>query len=302
MQRSAYPLLLLTMLFWGGNAIAGKLAVGHVSPMVLTAMRWGLAFAALTIVGGGQLRRDWMLARVKLPLLAALGFAGFTLFNVALYSALEFTTAINTSIEQAGMPMLIFAANFALFRTALGAGQIVGFLLSVFGVLLTASHGDPLKLVALDLNTGDALMVGACLVYAGYTVALRWRPDIHWMSLMILMTGAAFVTALPFAAWEIFSGRAIWPDGEGWMVVAYTAIFPSIVSQVFYIKGVALIGGNRAGLFINLVPIFGTLLSIMILRETFHAYHAMAILLTLGGIGLAEWSGRRMAKTLPRLS
>jgi drug/metabolite transporter (DMT)-like permease len=112
---------------------------------------------------------------------------------------------------------------------------------------------------------------------------------------MIVLTGAAFLSSLPFAAAEFAWGAGIVPDARGWAVVAYTSIFPSILAQVFYIRGVELIGANRAGLFINLVPIFGTLLSIAILGEEFRAYHALALVLTLGGIWLAEVSGRRAA-------
>ena len=148
-------LLFLTSLFWGGNAVAGKLAVGHVSPMLLTAGRWGLACALLLAIGWRQFANDWPAIRPKLPLLAVLGMLGFTVFNVALYSALLFTTAINTSIEQAAIPMVIFVANFLLFRTRVATAQILGFLVSIVGVLLTASHGDPTSLLALDLNFGD---------------------------------------------------------------------------------------------------------------------------------------------------
>src|SRR6187399_3117615 len=136
MHRQAYFLLLLTTLFWGGNAIAGKLAVGHISPMLLTAARWGIAVAILWLLGRRNFARDWPAIRARLPLLAALGAFGFSIFNVALYSALNYTSAINVSIEQAAMPMLIFILNFLLFRLGASAGQIVGFLLSVAGVAL----------------------------------------------------------------------------------------------------------------------------------------------------------------------
>jgi drug/metabolite transporter (DMT)-like permease len=109
------------------------------------------------------------------------------------------------------------------------------------------------------------------------------------------MSAAALLASLPFAAWEIAAGAAVWPDLTGWTVAAFTAIFPSILSQSFYIRGVHLIGSNRAGIFINLVPIFGTLLAILFLGEAFHLYHAVAIVLVLGGIWIAEHSGRRMA-------
>ncbi|TKT75347.1 DMT family transporter [Aquamicrobium sp. LC103] len=295
MHRNAYVLLLLTMLFWGGNAIAGKLAVGHISPMMLTTVRWAMAALIMIAIGTAQLRRDWPVVRHRLVFLFVLGAAGFTLFNAALYSALNYTTAINVSIEQAAMPMLIFLANFVLFRMGITWAQIVGFVLSLAGIAIVASHGELSRLAELDVNFGDALMMIAIVLYGGYTVALRYKPAIHWKSLMLVMSIAAFLSSLPFLAWEVSAGSAILPDTRGWAIAAFTAIFPSVVSQVFYIRGVELIGANRAGLFINLVPIFGTMLSILILGEDFHLYHAIAIVLVLGGIWLAEHSGRKRA-------
>ncbi|SFT43239.1 DMT family transporter [Mesorhizobium sp. YR577] len=295
MHRNAYLLLILTTLFWGGNAVAGKLAVGHISPMLLTTIRWGLAMTVLLFIGRARLKHDWPVVRRHLWLLTALGGLGFTVFNMALYTALIYTTAINASIEQAGMPMLIFAANFLLFRLHVTWAQIVGFVLSVVGIVFTATHGEPQRLLELDVNFGDALMLIAVLVYSAYTVALRFKPAIHWQSLMIMLTGTAFVTSVPFAVAEFWTGNAIVPDGQGWAIVLFTVVFPSLLAQIFYIRGVELIGANRAGLFINLVPIFGTLLSIVILGEDFHLYHAVAMALVLGGIGLAEHSGRKMA-------
>ncbi len=296
MLRNAYVLLLLTTLFWGGNAVAGKLAVDHISPMVLNALRWAAASAIMAAIGLPQLRRDWPVVRRNLLLLAALGAGGFSLFNAAMYSALQFTSAINVSIEQAGMPMLIFAANFLLYRMGVAPGQLVGFTMSLVGVALTASHGDLTRLAELDLNRGDLMMLVGIVIYSAYTVALRYKPAVHWHSLMLVMCIAAFLSTLPFVAWEWSTQRMIAPDARGWALVAYTAIFPSVLSQVFYIRGVELIGANRAGLFMNMVPIYGTLLSVLIIGEAFHLYHAAAIVLVLGGIWLAEHSGRKHAR------
>lgn len=295
MNRNAYILLLLTTLFWGGNAIAGKLAVGHVSPLLLTTLRWAFALAILAVIGWPRLRNDWPVVRRHLVLLTILGALGFAVFNIALYSALKYTSAINVSIEQAGMPMAIFLANFLIFRTRVTWMQMTGFVLSIVGIAIVASHGDPARLLKLDLNFGDALMLVAIVVYSAYTVALRVKPEIHWQSLMIVLCAAAFATSVPFTVAEFSYGAGIWPDMRGWAIVAYTVLFPSLLAQVFYIRGVEMIGANRAGLFINLVPIFGTLLSIVILGEAFEAYHAVAIVLVMGGIGLAEASGRKVA-------
>lgn len=293
MHQRAYIYLLLTTLFWGGNSIAGKLAVGHISPMLLTAGRWGLAFLLILIIGWKSVKADWAVMRKHWLLLTLLGTFGFTIFNVALYTALTLTTAINVSIEQAGIPMLIFLLNFLFFRLKASGGQIIGLCLTLLGVALTASHGTLTRLLSLDLNHGDAIMLASILVYSGYTVALRFKPNIHWHSLMVALTGSAFLTSLPFVAAEFSIGSGIVRDLQGWTILLYVLIFPSLLAQVLYIKGVELIGANRAGLFINLVPIFGTLLSIILLGEEFHLYHAIALALVFGGIALAEYSGRR---------
>ncbi|MDN2580030.1 DMT family transporter [Aquibium sp. ELW1220] len=295
MHRAAYVLLLLTTMFWGGNAVAGKMAVGHVSPMLFVVLRWTVAFGLLYLIGHRQFRADWAAIRPRLAYLSAMGFFGFAAFNLALYGAFLYTSAVNGSIEHAGIPMAIFALNFLIFRQRVFAGQIFGFLLTFVGVVLTAAHGDLGGLLRLDLNRGDALVLVAVLVYAGYTVFLRYRPAIHWQSYMIVLSAAACLTSVPFAIAEHAAGALIWPDATGWGCVAYTAIFPSLLSQVFYMRGVEMIGANRAGLFINLVPIFGTLLSLMVLGEMLHGYHVVAIALAFAGIAIAEWSGRRRA-------
>ncbi|CAN7275594.1 DMT family transporter [Phyllobacterium sp. LjRoot231] len=295
MNRTAYVFLLTTAVLWGGNAAAGKFAVGHISPMLLTMLRWLLAFLLNATVSIKRVRRDWKELQAHLPLLAALGAFGFTFFNMALYSALNYTSAINVTIEQAGIPMVIFLANLLLFGTRVRAGQLFGFSLSLLGVALTAGHGSLGQIASLDVNFGDILMLLAVLLYSGYTVALRFRPTIHWQSLMTLMTFFAFVTAIPFTIWEWQSGTINPPDLTGTMVVLYTAVFPSLAAQVLFIKGVEYIGANRAGLFINAVPIFGTLLAVALLGEDFRPYHAVALVLVLGGIWIAELSGRKQA-------
>ncbi len=292
-HRSAYVLLFLTTIFWAGNVVIGKLALGHVSPMILNAARWGLALVVLAATGWSRLMADWPRIRPRLLYLFVLGAVGFSGFNIALYSAVVYTSGVNVSIEQAAIPLLILIANFLLFGQRAPLVQIAGFLVSVVGVAITASHGDPARLLSLDLNIGDVMMLGAVVAYAGYTVALRFKPDVHWQSLMIVLMAGATIVSVPTVWMEVVDGTAIFPDSRGWAVILYGVIFPSILGQVFFVRGVELIGANRAGLFVNLVPVFGTLLSLAILREPFHIHHAIALALVLGGIWLAEIGGRR---------
>ncbi|HEY6632175.1 MAG TPA: DMT family transporter [Rhizobiaceae bacterium] len=295
MHKNAYTILLLTTLFWGGNAVAGKLAVGHVSPMLLNTARWGFAFFIICIIGWPRLKADWPKVRERAVYLLLLGAVGFAVYNAALYSALLYTSAVNASIENAGIPMVIFLANFLIFRLRPSSAQMLGFLISLLGVALTVSQGDLSRLLSLDLNFGDLLVLVAVLVYSGYAVLLRVKPQVHWQSLMIALTAGAFLASIPLAAVEAYAGAVILPDALGWGVILYTTIFASLLSQIFFMRGVELIGSNRAGLFINLMPVFGTLLSVILLREAFHLHHAIALALVLGGIALSEAGGRRVA-------
>ncbi|HXV31796.1 MAG TPA: DMT family transporter [Sinorhizobium sp.] len=288
MNSRAYFYLGITALFWGGNSVAGKMAVGHISPMMLTTLRWLVALAVMLALMTPQIRRDWDKIRKHWLQLLAYGAIGFTLFNAFLYSAVKYTSAINAVILQAGIPMLIFLFNFALFRTKASIWQVVGFTVTLIGVLTTAAHGDFASLMRLQFNFGDALMILACIVYAVYTVALRWRPALHWQSFIAAPAFGAFLSAIPLLVWEISKGNAIVPDATGWGIVLYAAIFPSLMSQVLYVRGVEMIGANRAGLFINAIPVFGTLLSVLLVGETFHLFHLAALLLVLGGIAIAE--------------
>lgn len=288
MNSRAYSYLCVTALFWGGNSVAGKMAVGHVSPMMLTTLRWVFALLVILVLMTPQIRRDWDKIKQHWLQLLAYGAIGFTTFNALLYSALKYTSAINAVILQAGIPMLIFLFNFMLFRTRASIAQVIGFTVTLIGVLITAAHGDIASLLQLEFNFGDALMIAACIVYAAYTVALRWKPAMHWQSFIAAPALGALISAIPLLFWEIGNGTVIVPDMTGWIIVLYAAIFPSLMSQVLYVRGVEMIGANRAGLFINAIPVFGTLLSVMLVGETFHTFHFIALLLVLGGITIAE--------------
>jgi drug/metabolite transporter (DMT)-like permease len=293
LNSKAYFYLCVTALFWGANSVAGKMAVGHVSPMVLTTLRWIIALSIILLFMLPQVKRDWPKIRKHWVQLLLYGIFGFTTFNALLYSALEHTSAINAVIEQAGIPMLIFVFNFALFRIQASIAQVIGFSVTLVGVLVTAAHGEFSALLDLQFNLGDALMLCACFVYALYTVSLRWKPDLHWQSFIAAPAFGALISAVPLLFWEISRGHAIAPDTTGWAIVLYAGIFPSLLSQVLYVRGVEMIGANRAGLFINAIPVFGTILSVALIGETLHLFHVVALLLVLGGIAIAEWGRPR---------
>ena len=131
-------------------------------------------------------------------------------------------------------------------------------------------------------------MMIACTSYAVYTIALRDRPRVSGFVFFSVLAGAALLISLPLLVYEVAAGLVVWPDALGWAVLLYVALLPSLLSQIFFMRSVELIGPNRAGLFVNLVPVFGAILGVALLGEPFRAYHAIALFLVLGGIWLAE--------------
>src|SRR5919112_5544552 len=159
---------------------------------------------------------------------------------------------------------------------------------TLLGALLVATRADLATLTSFSFNIGDVWMLLACCLYAGYTVALRKKPPVPGLVFFAALAGVALLTSVPLMAYEVGSGAVTWPTLRAWLIILYVGLFPSFVSQVLFMRGVELIGPGRAGLFVNLVPIFGALLAVLLLSEPFAAYHALGLTLVLGGIWLAE--------------
>ena len=288
-----YLLLTVTALVWGGNAVAGKLGAGHVSPFLLTLFRWIIACAVVFPFALPHLKKDKEVIRKNFWFLFILGAVGFGLFNNLFYLALNYTTAINVAIEQASMPLIVFFLNYLLFKTRVTAFQFIGFLITLVGVAVTVTRGNLFDIGGQGLNKGDLMLLVAIMFYGTYSVFLQKKPDIHLLSFMFVLGMAALAISIPFTAFEVVTGRFLWPDLQGWGVIVFAGLFPSLVSQLFWVMGLEKIGSNRGGVFINLVPIFGALLAILILGEKFQAYHAIGLALVLGGIALAQKVGKQ---------
>jgi len=285
---NAILLLTLTSLFWGGNTIAGRLAIGEVSPLVIVALRWIIVSTILCTVLRRQIKQEWPVMRPHLVMMALMALFGFVSFNTLFYFAAHTTTAVNLGIIQASMPAVVLIGSVFAFGTKVRALQVFGIAVTMVGVAVVATRGDLALLKGLKINPGDGLMIIACLFYAGYTVALRARPKVSGLVFFAVLSAIAAITSLPALFYEISIGAHQWPTFKGWLVVFYISLFPSCLAQIFFMRGVELIGPSRAGIFINLVPIFASILAVLILKEPFQLFHAVALALVLGGIWFSE--------------
>ena len=297
----AHPYLLLTLapLFWGGNMVAAKLAIGAVTPFTLLTARFVGALLLVAPFAWPHLRRDWPALKRSAGWLFLYGALGFAAFNACLYAAATYTTAINSSIEQASIPVFVLLGNFLFFKVRGTPLQLLGLLLTIVGVMLVATHGDLEAIAGFRFNVGDLLVLLACLIYAGYALTLKYRPRVHWLSFLGATMLGAVLGALFFLVTlggGLGSLRELGSTAPlGWAIIGYVAFFPSLLSQLFFAQGVTIIGPNRASLFNNLIPVFGTVLSVLVLGEALEPYHLVAAVVVVVGIVLAEFAARRHA-------
>ncbi|MBG6199140.1 drug/metabolite transporter (DMT)-like permease [Labrenzia sp. EL_13] len=285
---NAFVMLTLTTLFWGGNTIAGRLAVGEVSPMMVVFLRWLIVAAIFVPLFWSRIRSDWPLMRpyfARMILMAAFGFVGF---NSLFYIAATQTTAVNLGIIQGSVPIIVLIGSVIAFGTKVRVLQVLGILLTLMGVTIIAAQGSLDVLLALAVNPGDGYMLLSCVLYSGYALALRDRPKISGLTFFAVLSGISVLASIPGLIFEVSTGTAQLPSFDGWLVVLYIAVFPSCLSQIFFMRGVDLIGPARAGVFVNLVPIFAAALAVTILNEPFKWHHGVALTMVLGGIWLSE--------------
>ena len=282
-----YLLLILTVLSWSGNMVIGRAIRGDIPPLTLAFWRWVIALLLVLPLALPHFREQWPLLKKGWKPLLVLGLLGVGGYNTFAYLALQHTTATNAALLNSFIPIATIAISWAFLGKHLRRIEGIGVVVSLCGALTIVSRGDLAVLAHLNLNLGDVWMLVAVLDWAIYTVALAWRPaGVHPM----LMLGATIVVGLlalaPACAWEMAQGRQINLNLASLGALAYVGIFPSFVGYIFYNKGVAEVGPNKASLFIHLMPVFGTLLSFLFLGEIPLWYHYLGIGLIFTGIWL----------------
>ena len=286
-HQSPYLLLTLASLFWAGNWVVGRAMRNDIPPVAMGFWRWVVALLILLPFAAPELKRNWRVVRANWFTLALLGGLGAMLFNTMIYVGLQYTAATNGVLFNSVTPILIILMSWLAFRERLGAWQTIGVVLSLVGVAVIVARGEPQILAALRFNRGDLWLISAMLLWALYTIVLRRRPPglsaIGFLAAMLLL---GLPLLLPFYLWELFTRGGFALSVPAVAALAYYATLPSIVAYLFWNRGVAQIGPNKAGLFVHLMPVFGALLSVIFLGERLYPYHFVGAAMIFGGIWL----------------
>jgi drug/metabolite transporter (DMT)-like permease len=287
-SNQPYLLLSLTSLFWAANIVLARYVAGVVPPMTLSCVRWVGAFILLWPFAKEHLKRDWPTLRANLPLLLLLSATGFAYNNAASYVALQYTQALNALLIQSSGPLFIALWSLLLFGLRLTWAQLAGIAISLAGVLTILLRGDLTTLATIHFNKGDLMFASAVLAFGLYSAVMTRRPVTHPLSLITFTMGCGSLMLVPFAVWEIAGGFAPKADLLTAATLAYVVIFPSALAYLFLNRGIALIGPNRAAPFLHLVPVFGSVMAIVLLGEQLKLFHVVGYALVLAGVIIAS--------------
>ncbi len=296
--NSASTLLVVATLCWSGNFIVGRAVANETPPVALAFWRWTLGFSLVIGPAWRHLRPDIPALRRSFGSLVVLSFLGIALFNTLVYIGLRTTTATNGVLLQSTMPLIILLFSFLIFRERVTSTQLVAVAISLVGVTVIVSRGSLQTLRELTFSVGDGWIFLAVLGYALYSVLLRTRPNVHPLTMLASTFALGSLMLAPVYAWESLSGNGLRVTTTAVSAILYVAVFPSIVAYLFFNRAVELIGANRVGQYLHLMPVFGGILAAIFLGERMRGYHFAGALTIAAGIALATIAGRRNARRI----
>lgn len=286
-------LLVLATLFWSLNFVLGRAVIELIPPIALSFWRWTIAFLIVLGFARPHLKRgDLATLRTQWKLVAALGFLGVATFNALVYYGLHTTTVTNAVLLQSTMPVLIALGSFLIFREPLRLLALLAVAVSLTGVAVIVARGDWSVLRTLSVAPGDAWIMLAVIFYALYSVLLRRRPAVHPLSFLAGTFAFGSLMLLPVYLWEHVTVAVIQWDLPTLAAIAYVGIFPSLLAYLCFNRAVELIGANRAGQFVHLMPVFGSALAALFLGERLQGFHLVGAMLIAAGIALAQFRAR----------
>ncbi|BCJ85871.1 DMT family transporter [Effusibacillus dendaii] len=289
-----YMLLMSTSVLWAGNFVAGKFLVGHASSLTLTDMRWVFGVLLLVPIVWGREKKLLPPKQAWLPLVC-MGLTGVALFNLFLFLALERTSAVNVGLLSALNPVAIAIASFFLLREKLSGSQLAGMAVSLFGVLVVISHGEPERLLQLRFNTGDLFMLAAVGLWGLYSAAGRKAMRYVTPYMSTLWMGIFGVLALlPF---DLANFHLENLNTSFWLATLYVSVGGTVLAMVFWNIGVQQVGGTKSGMFLNFNPVFTVILSYLFLRESVTTVFLIGTVLVIAGVYLFTAVKRSASQT-----
>lgn len=288
----AFTGLVLTNLFWAGNAILARAVVDDIPPLTLSFWRWLIAFVLILPFGLHHIVQQQREIRCNIKLLCLLAVLSITIYNSVLYLSAHTTTAINITLVSATLPFITLLLAWFIIKQIPNHWQWAGIILSLSGVFIIISRANWQTIVGLSFSNGDILILGIVFCWALYSVLLRKYPiKIHPVGLLTVLIALGTLFILPFYLMEVSVLGAFTMQVEYFFVFAYIGIFPSLLAYLFWNYSISIVGPNMAALSNYLMPVFAALIAIPLLGEQLHLFHFLGGSLVLLGLYLANVIG-----------
>ena len=283
-------MLVCATLFWAGNFNIGKFAfIESISPFTLAFLRWLLVWIILMPLTYREIISLKKIIFKNFKLLFLLGATSVFLFTALTYKALNYTQVINASLFNTAIPATIILVCFLLKIEKTNIFQLSGLLISTLGILVIITKLDLDILLSLDFNTGDLFMVAAIISWGVYSAFLKKRNfEISLLALVQIICTFGLLMLTPAFFIELNQGNSINVNLNLIYILLYVAIFPSIGSYYCWTGAVSIIGPNRAGIFLMLIPMFSAVMAIFFFKEEFQLYHFIGSIFVIIGLFLAN--------------
>ena len=289
-NNKAYLMLVCATLFWAGNFNVGKIAfIENIPPFSLAFFRWLLVWIILLPFTFKEILKIKKEIFKNLPLLFLLGFTSVAMFSSFTYNALNYTQIINASLFNTAIPAMIILVCFLLKIEKTNIFQLSGLLISILGILVIITRLDINILLSLDFNRGDLFMLGGVIAWGIYSAFLKKRTfEVTLLALIQIFCSLGLLILFPAFIYELIQGKTLVVNENLFYILLYVAIFPSIGSYYCWAGAVSIIGANRAGIFLSLIPLFSTIFAIMFFNEKFLFFHFIGSILIIIGLFLSN--------------
>ncbi|MBZ4672956.1 MAG: protein of unknown function transrane [Deferribacteraceae bacterium] len=280
-----YILLTLSTLFWSGNFVLSKGMAASIPPIALVFWRWTLAGIILAPFVLKKFIDNWDIVKQHTKYLLAVSFLGVTTFNALVYLAMHYTTAVNAVLVNSFTPVIIFIFSALMYKEKITLMQLLGIIVSISGVFTIMTKGDLHVLLSMKFNLGDILILLAATSWALYSVLLKSLPkEIDRLTFLMTIIIYGTLMLLPFYLIEISLGYTFSVGINEALTIGYVAIFASVLAFICWNRAVREVGANKAGPMVHLMPVFGTILSYIFLKEKIYLFHITGIMLVFAGI------------------
>lgn len=291
-KRNPYFLLVLATILWGGNFVIGRAITDSMPPFTLSLLRWCTALIIFLPFAWPQLKKEYAQLKKNWHILILMSITGIAGFNSLLYLALHYTTSINASLVNTSTPIVIYILSFFILREQLNRNQMIGTVLSLAGLFFILSKGSLSVLVNFSFNFGDFIVLAAVVCWSIYSILIkRYTGILPGYSTFLVCIAFGILVLLPLSFYETFilNIPIVWSSSSVFTIL-YTGVFASIVAFISWNTAVVRVGANKAGIFLNLIPVFAVIFAVLFIGEKIMWYQLAGGLFVIAGVYLSARS------------